>query len=498
MLLKLKSLSLPRVVITALGVLVVVAFTASAFGSLDESIFMPLAMLVALVVLVATSLVASWLLGLVFSSRPSFESAAITGLILWFLYWPSLELATLVWFAVIAVLAQASKYAIAWRGRHIVNPVAAGVLLSVAISGVFRLDSVPFASWWVASEAMFWPVLVASIVVLYRAGRFMISWTYTVAAFTAATLSFLDINKAFGFPITTFEAITLSAYTLPIVFFAAFMLSEPITMPSRVLWQDVSGLVAAVISMSGLLAAGLQITTMPQILADASFEWALVATGLIALFSGQRSAVVTLAERVDRGGDVVEYCWDAKRPLRFHPGQYVELDLRHARPDGRGRRRAFSPISIPGEPLRLTTRHPEPASTYKQALAGLRPGDRARVTSVHGSFVWPKRGPIVLIGVGIGITPFLSQLAAEPDRDVVVVVGIRPEGQPYLDELRALAPRLIELPVDEVTVDNLREQIRDLRKRHAFVSGRPEFVMTLDNRLFLKVRKVHTDYFWGS
>lgn len=497
MLFKLKSLSLPRVVITALGVLVVVAFIASAFGGLDQSIFTPLGMLATLVVLVATSLVASWLLGLVFSSRPSSESAAITGLILWFLYWPSLELATLLWFAAIAVLAQASKYVIAWRGRHVVNPVAAGVLLSVAISGVFRLESLPFASWWVASEAMFWPVLLASVLVLYRAGRFMISWVYLCGATLYTTHAILEINESFGNPLTVLEGLSFTFYATPIVFFAAFMLSEPITMPSRESWQFVAGLVAAYIATLGLQMTSLE-SSAPSFLADSGFEWALVATGLIALLSGQRSAVVTLVERVERDGDVVEYRWDAKRPLSFRPGQYVELDLGHPRPDGRGRRRAFSPISISGEPLRLATRHPEPASTYKQALAGLRPGDRARVTSVHGSFVWPKRGPIVLIGAGIGITPFLSQLAAEPGRDVVVVVGIRPEGQPYLDKLRTLAPRLIELPVEQVTLESLQAAIPDLKQRKALISGRPEFVQLVICALARKTRSNRADYFWGS
>lgn len=497
MLLKAKSLSLPRVVIGALLALVVSAFIARALGGLDANVFTPSAMVATLAVLLGTSLSASWVFGRLFSSRPSLESAAITGLILWFLYWPSLEPITLGWFAGIAVLAQVSKYLIAWRGRHIVNPVAAGVLLSVGIGTLLDLERVPFATWWIASEAMLWPVLVTGIVVLSRSGRTMISWCYAWAALTLAVMSFLDINRSFGIPITVLEASSLAVTAVPILFFAAFMLTEPITMPSRLGWQVVAAFTAVVISMGGLLSTSLNVA-LPSLFNDTTFEWALVATGLIALFTGQRSPRITLSKRLAVDGDAVEYRWDAKRPLRFRAGQYVELDVAHAHPDSRGRRRAFSPISAPGEPLRLATRHPEPASTFKQALAEFAPGDQARITSVHGGFVWPKRGPIVLIGAGIGVTPFLSQLAAEPGRDVVVVVGVRPEGQPYLEQLRGLAPRLIELPVEEVTVENLSAQIEDLRARHAFVSGRPEFVLVLQAHLRGKVRKVHTDYFWGS
>ena len=61
-----------------------------------------------------------------------------------------------------------------------------------------------------------------------------------------------------------------------------------------------------------------------------------------------------------------------------------------------------------------------------------------------------------------------------------------------------LAPRLIELPVDEVTLEHLSAQIDDLKSRQAFISGRPDFVLELRVHLYRKVRKVHTDYFWGS
>lgn len=497
MLLKLKSLSLPRVVIAALSALVVVAFIARAIGGLDASVFTPTSMLATLAVLVGFSVAASWLLGLLFSAKPSLESAVITGLILWFLYWPSLEFTALICFAGIAALAQASKYLIAWRGRHIVNPVAAGVLLSLSIGRLFNLEFIPLASWWVASEAMFWPVLVASVVVMYRSGRFMGSWMYLVAAFTLSVFSFLDIGEFLDVPISPYEAIALAAYTLPIVFFAAFMLSEPITMPSRLIWQEVAAMVAAIVSMGGLLIVPVD-SLLPGYYLDASFEWALVSTGLIALLTGQRSARITLRERIELAGDAIEYRWESKRPIQFVPGQYVEVDLPHTRPDARGRRRAFSPITVPGEELAFSTRHPEPGSSYKKSLAALAPGDTARITSIHGSFVWPRKGSILLVGAGIGVTPFLSQLAAEPDRDVVVAVGVREEGQPYLDELRHLAPRLIEVPVEELTAEYLKSQIDDLDQRSAFISGRPEFVQDLGLKLRRVVRKIHTDYFWGS
>ena len=496
MLLKLKSLSLPRVVIAALSALVVATVIASFAGGLDQTFFSPAAMAASLAASLFPSLLSSWLLGLVFSSRPSLESAAISGLILWFLFWPSTAVVDLAWFAGIAVLAQVSKYLIAWRGRHIVNPVAAGVLLAVIIGRVFNIEAVPLPTWWVASQALFWPVLLAGIVVWWRSGRFWMSWIFGIAAGTLIVKSMLDINASFGNPITVFEAITFALHSTPLLFFAAFMLTEPLTMPSRVGPQTVAVL-AAIVATLGLTTTALDFEA-PSLLIDSSYEWALVLTGLIALLAGQNSARITLRERIELAGDAVEYRWESKRPVRFEPGQYVEVDIAHPRPDARGRRRAFSPISIPGEELVFSTRHPESGSTYKQALLALEPGDTARVTSVHGSFVWPRKGPILLVGAGIGVTPFLSQLAAEPDRDVVVAIGVREEGQPYLEELRRLAPRLIEVPVEELTAEYLESQIDDLDERSAFISGRPEFVQDLRLQLGRVVRKIHTDYFWGS
>lgn len=497
MLLKLKSLSLPRVVIAALSALVVATVIASFAGGLDQTFFSPAAMAASLAVFLLPSLLSSWLLGLVFSSRPSLESAAISGLILWFLFWPSTVVIDLAWFAGIAVLAQVSKYLIAWRGRHIVNPVAAGVLLAVIIGRVFGIDAVPLPTWWVASQALFWPVLIAGVVVWWRSGRFWMSWIFGIAAGTLIVKSMLDINASFGNPITVFEALSFALDSTPLLFFAAFMLTEPLTMPSRLWSQTVAAFVAAIVATLGLTSTSLGFEA-PTLLIDSSYEWALVATGLIAFFSGQSSARITLRERIELAGDAVEYRWESKRPVRFEPGQYVEVDVAHSRPDARGRRRAFSPITVPGEDLAFSTRHPESGSTYKQALAALEPGDTARVTSVHGAFVWPRKGPILLVGAGIGVTPFLSQLAAQPDRDVVVAIGVREEGQPYLEELRRLSPRLIEVPVEELTAEYLTSQIDDLDQRSAFISGRPEFVQDLRLQLGRVVRKIHTDYFWGS
>ena len=94
-------------------------------------------------------------LAALFRVRPHTESSLITGLLLYFLFWPSAVLAQgLSWpdlagVALACVLASASKYALAWRGRHIFNPAAAGAF----ITGLTGLN---IATWWAATPAMLW------------------------------------------------------------------------------------------------------------------------------------------------------------------------------------------------------------------------------------------------------------------------------------------------------------------------------------------------------
>ena len=73
-------------------------------------------------------------LAALFRVRPHSESSLITGLLLYFLFWPTcsvrLRRRGLAGVALACVLASASKYALAWRGRHIFNPAAAGAFIT--------------------------------------------------------------------------------------------------------------------------------------------------------------------------------------------------------------------------------------------------------------------------------------------------------------------------------------------------------------------------------
>lgn len=477
-----------RLVTVVLLALVAVAITQSALGALDSSVFGVDALLVTLAVLVASSVVANVVFGRSVGARPHLESSVVTALILWFLFWPSTDPEQLAWLAVVAALAQASKYAFAWRGRHVVNPAAAGVVLALALGWATGWP-LPFTGWWVASESLFWFVVVGAVVVLYRTKRLALGGIFAVAAAAITLWWQLDTGADPG------DAVRFTAYSTPIVFFAGFMLSEPLTLPPRRNQQWAIAAVAGVLftwPLSTALLAGEPWTVEPF---TSTYELTLVVTGLVALALRQGSRSLVLRERRHLSGDVVEYVFDADRPLQFAPGQYVEVDVPH-RADTRGRRRMFSVVSAPGPEVVLSTRHPEPGSSYKRALATLEPGDRVRVTSVHGDFVWPESGPVLLVGAGIGVTPFLSQLAVHGDRDVVVVLGER-DDQPYTAELEATGARIVRLPVEQVDGPTIAAHVPDLAERTALVSGRPEFVDSVAGGLRGRAKRVRRDAFLG-
>jgi ferredoxin-NADP reductase len=116
--------------------------------------------------------------------------------------------------------------------------------------------------------------------------------------------------------------------------------------------------------------------------------------------------------RQHEADDVVSFFFRPDRPLAHEAGEFLELSLPHPSADSRGISRCLTIASAPSEPLlQFSTRVGPTPSTFKQALCDLRPGDVVAATGPMGDFVYAEDGaPVVLIGGGIGITPFRSML----------------------------------------------------------------------------------------
>ena len=142
----------------------------------------------------------------------------------------------------------------------------------------------------------------------------------------------------------------------------------------------------------------------------------------------------------------------AGRRVRFRPGQWIELHVPHPAVDGRGSRRVFSLATPPGraDGVAVAFRVTGTLSSFKRALSALPEGGLVRATGVGGDFVLPRDAgvPLLLLAGGIGITPFVSQLAdlarSGAQRDVVVVLLLGPgEEVPYADVLLDSGARVV-------------------------------------------------------
>ena len=485
---RLGRLTMYRTMTLTLGALAVIALILSVFKVLS---FTPASLGLSLAVLVIVSLVANRIFAVLFSVVPHTESALISALILFFVLQPATDLVTTLQIGLGALFAMASKYLIAVRGRHLVNPAAAGAVW-LAIFGM------PLALWWVGTPVLLGFVVVGAGVIVLRTRRFAVVGVFLLVAVVGLTLRSLahqDLGAALGFAVAQ----------SPIIFLAGFMLTEPLTLPPAK-WQQL--LVAAVIGL--LVAVPLQFPGFAV-----GPETAIVVGNLVAFGFGQRRAVeLVLTGRHRLADGVVEYAFAPRRPVRFQAGQAVELDVPHSKPDSRGRRRVFTIASAPqATDLRIGIRLPDKPSTFKSALERAEIGDTVRATGVSGDFVLPKATaqPVVLIAGGIGITPFLSQLRSGVDgRDVVLVWASSEEPAPqYLRDLEESGATVVVVGgsgadtagVTRVTgrLDEklLSDLVPDIRTRTAYVSGPPGLVDALGTAARRLGARVRTDYFTG-
>lgn len=487
-------LTMYRLVTVLLGVTTVAAILLSLVGQVA---FAPEALLASLAAALLGTVGANMVVSLALRTRSHTESSVITGLLVFFLMYPSAAPADLGATALAGALATLSKYALAWRGRHIFNPAAAGV----ALVAVLQLGS---AVWWVATGALLPFVAVGAFLVLFRTRRMPMAVVFVIVA--AGVLTF-RLAPGQG----VLDALTTAFTSYPVIFFAGFMLSEPLTLPPR-RWQQLA--LAVIVGV---------LFPIPFVFGPVflSFEFALLVGNLLAFAVGQRRGIrLAFLSKRRVTPTAWEFTFQPDRAVSFRPGQYLELTVPHARADHRGSRRVFSISSAPSPtgPVTVAMRMPPQSSSFKRALVDLSPGTRLHATSVGGDFLLPAdiARPVLLVAGGIGVTPFLSQLAHDRDRgidrDVVLVYAVSSADElAFTDELADIRTLLVmpEPPHDlpaawrwvgpgPVTSELVRREVPDAAARVGYVSGSPAVVT--DTRTALRragVRRVETDYFSG-
>lgn len=498
------AISMYRLVLFALAALAVIAVVLSFTGLVTANAAEILASFAVLAVSIsAVDAAAQRILRLPWRV----ESSLVTALILLFVLEPSLTVAGLAGNALAGAVASLSKYLIAWRGRHILNPAAFGA----AVVTIFGLAS--FSSWWVGTPALAVAVALLGLIVLWRTEKVRILLVFLLIAVGVSVVRQAVQLQAAGLPFDLAEAVLFALAQSPYLFLGAFMLSEPLTLPPR-RWQQFS--VAALVGvLAGWPIAIGGLFTLGQ-------ERALLIGNLLAFAFALRGSVrLVLERRRFVTPTAQELTFRTRGRLSFLPGQYLELDVPHRHPDARGTRREFSIVSAPADlpELRIAykdgdQKHP---SSYKRALAAAEPGAILAVTGTWGDFVLPRGdAPVLMVAAGIGVTPFVSQLrqlqAQGVQRDVVLVyVAAEAAELAFRDELEATGVHGIVFTRDEpagltpnwrwaqgVRLDaaGLERVVPDIAARHAFISGPPRLIADLAPAL-QKARSLTTDAFAG-
>ncbi|WFR83035.1 oxidoreductase [Arthrobacter sp. Y-9] len=491
-------LSMTRVVALSLGVLIVYSLVLDALGWTEFGV--PELCLHLVLCLAATAL-SNGACALLFRMRPYWDSSLVTAGLLYFLFWPATGFREGLGVALAAVLASASKYALAWHGRHLFNPAALGAF-------IISLTGLNAATWWVGSPLLLWAVVPLGLLVLYRAGQFPVALTFLAASLVTA------VAVALGRGMSAAEVPALWFTSQATVFFACFMLSEPLTLPPR-RWQRI--LVGVLVGVLFSLPFSLQLGTV--ILSNAPEAVLLVGNILAFILRPKSSSLVTFLDHRPVGKDITEFTFRAADDPRLAAGQYVELTI--PVPGIGSSRRVFSPVAAGDGVLRIATRMPSQPSPAKKALYEMETGTALRLSRTGGEFLLgPSDRPALLVAGGIGITPFVGMLdgaSAGSLPDTVVLYSVRDyDDAAYLGALARSGAKVLlrtSTPLPEGTrlpdgvehvgserfsAARIAELVPDAAGRHALVSGAPDFVAALRGALRAAgVRRVKSDSFLG-
>lgn len=472
-----------------------VALIYSFFGWLH---FSPLEMIVSLAVLMVSTGMASWLCGVAFGVRAHGISSMITAFILALIFTPTLELNGLLTLVLVGIIAGASKYILAFRGRHIFNPAA----IAAVIIGFTSLGS---ASWWVATPSLAWVVLATALVAVYKSKQWRIFLTFLVVSTSLLSIILLQNDV----PLFDIPVLLLS---WPLLFLGGIMLTEPLTLPSRKWQLYVEGALVGV-----LVAVPFQVGWF-----EMNPDTALIIGNIFAAIVTRRRAVwLTFKSRRSLTPTTQELVFEPSVPVHFNPGQFMELTLPLARMDFRGERRSFSVTSLPGaDKVTFGVKFYHPSSAFKNALKTIKKGTVLAVANYGGDFVLPAdtTKPLLFVAGGIGVTPFISQLKAvkqaREERDITVVYCISSADElAYQKVLEKSGANIVIISPEKpksmpknwkyvkgsrLTETTLEKALTDVHRRHAFISGPPPFVRSVRSLLRKNgIRRVHADYFVG-
>ncbi len=446
------------------------------------------------IIIMVTALVVNSICAIATKVPLQHYSSVITALILMLLLLPSALPTDLFASAAITALAIASKYVFVYKKQHLLNPVAAGLVLGA----LFGFGG---GAWWVASSILFIPLVIGGLLVAEKVKRLDMVAVFLGVAFI------LYMFVAWQQPVSTFELISTFFISYPYVFLACFMLTEPFTMPSQ---KNARYAYAVVVASVAFLPSLGPVSFSPEL--------ALI-IGNIALapFGQRQKLILTLSGLKKVTGSIYEFSFPKPAGFIFKAGQYIEWMVPHKKSDSRGTRRYFTIVSAPQEhELRLAFKLPEQASSYKTAMVNLKEGDVVIGSQRSGDFILPTdpREKLGFIAGGIGVTPFVSHATAlalqGETRDIATLYCVATAGDlaytEKLDSAGILVPVVGsgEMPLGAepgfLSSDIITRRVPDYVARTWYISGPPKMVDAAYKALRtlgVPSRRIHRDFFPG-
>jgi len=487
----LNSITMYRLMVYGLMVQTVLAFIFATFGLIA---FSPVEMIFSLVILLAFCEGSNILFAKVFHAVRNTESAIITALLLFFVLDPSFATLQTAWVLPAgAVIAMASKYVIAIKHRHLINPVA----IAAVVLGLFGTGA---AIWWVATPLLFPFVVVFGLLVTRKIRRFHVVGPFLLVAFLVALVR--------GQHPVTF------LISWPLIFFGTMMLTEPRTAPSHKRDQIIYGVLVGILFAIPFSMGSFALTP----------ELSLVIANILAYFVSSKQVLkLTYKSTTQCTPQVCDFVFTPDQKVSFIPGQYLEWTLPLAHADSRGNRRYFTVASSPTDAevhlgVRLDNEH---GSAFKKALSSMKDKEVLFASHATGDFILPNdvNQKLVFIAGGIGVTPFWSMIqwlaATNQKRDIVLFYAANTENDfAYKAEMEAIATAvglkivyIVAKPsatwtgkTGYLSKELLDETVPDYAERMFYLSG-PNAMVANYHRLLLTLRlkpsKIKVDYFPG-
>ena len=250
----------------------------------------------------------------------------------------------------------------------------------------------------------------------------------------------------------------------------------------------------------------------------------LIAGNLFTFFASPKIRLsLSLTKKEEVSPDTYQLTFSHPAPFAYTPGQYLEWTFDHATPDNRGIRRYFTIASAPHEPLSIGIKIKEKASSFKEAIKKIVPGEKIITGGLYGDFILHpnQTQKLVWIAGGIGITPFRSMakhlLKTNEQRNITLFYcALNPNDFPYLDifqEAKKIGLTTIPVITDKanipenwtgeagyLTPEIIKKHIPDFNERHYYLSG-PNAMVTSYKSLLKNIgissSQIHTDYFPG-